>query len=395
MSLMPLTLSRHASSPITINDEKWRFRHRTTLQKENTTQIPSSSFIATSSTKLNAVTRPIISQLNQTPNHVTKAASAAATAEVLVSDTTVTDTVTGTRQTLTSELEKKRNAGFWFRDWDMVDVTHLSLMIGKHALAVVAPFVVNWGALWVTVILTFFSGMGVTLGYHRLLTHRSFKLPKWLEYFFAYCGVHAGQRDPIFWVSVHKNHHKYSDTEKDPHSPREGFWFSHMGWFHYNDYLATKCGESKSGQYSNVPELKAQWFYRFLHDTYVWHTIGLGAVLYMLGGLPYLAWGMGMRAVLVNHFTFCATSVCHIWGNRPWKTRDTSTNNWWVALFTFGEGWHNNHHAFPSSACHGMEWWQLDMTWELIKFLEMVGLAKDIKLPSKAEKERMILACAN
>ncbi|XP_076888049.1 delta-9 acyl-lipid desaturase 2-like [Bidens hawaiensis] len=350
---MSLTLYS-ATFPTTINN-KWRIP-----------QIPKSCFNATSSTKLN---------VNRTPNHVTRATSA-------------------THETLMTVLEKKRNRGFWFRDWDKVDVTHLSLMIGKHVLAVFAPFVLNWGAFWVMVVLSIFTGIGVTLGYHRLLTHRSFKLPKWLEYFFAYCGVHAGQRDPIFWVSVHKNHHKYTDTEKDPHSPREGFWFSHIGWFHYNEYLATKCGESKSGQYSNVPELKAQWFYRFLHDTYVWHTIGLGTLLYVLGGFPYLAWGMGMRAVMVNHFTFFATSVCHIWGERPWKTPDTSTNNclkyWWVAFLTFGEGWHNNHHAFPSSACHGMEWWQLDLTLELIKFLEMVGLAKDVWLPTEAEKTRMM-----
>ncbi|KAI3806904.1 hypothetical protein L1987_22822 [Smallanthus sonchifolius] len=318
MSLMSLTLYP-AVSPITVNN-KWRIGH------QRNTQISRSSFIATSSTKL-LVTRAT-SQINQTPNHATRATSAA---------------VAVPTETSMSDMEKKREGGFWFRDWDRVDVTHLSLMIGKHVLAVFAPFVLNWGAFWVTVVLSFFTGMGVTLGYHRLLTHRSFKLPKWLEYFFAYCGVHAGQRDPIFWVSVHKNHHKYTDTEKDPHSPKEGFWFSHVGWFHYNDYLAAK----------------------------------------------------GMRAVMVNHFTFFATSVCHIWGERPWKTPDTSTNNWWVALLTFGEGWHNNHHAFPSSACHGMEWWQLDLTWELIKFLEMVGLAKDVRLPTEAEKKRMSLLCSS
>lgn len=294
-----------------------------------------------------------------------------------------------------SVLEKKRDAGYWFRKWDRLDVTHLCLVIAKHGLAVCAPFVLNWGAFWVTVVLSLFTGLGITLGYHRLLTHRSFKLPKWLEYFFAYCGVHAGERDPIFWVSVHKNHHMYADTEKDPHSPKEGFWFSHMGWFHHNDYLAAKCGESRSGEHTNVPELKAQWFYRFLHETYVFHTIGLAALLYQLGGFPYLAWGMGMRAVLVNHCTFLATSASHLWGERPWNTPDTSTNNWWVAMLTLGEGWHNNHHAFPWSARHGLEWWQLDFTWEVIKFLEMVGLATNVKLPTETDKRRLISSLDN
>ncbi|KAI3763287.1 hypothetical protein L1987_53741 [Smallanthus sonchifolius] len=194
-----------------------------------------------------------------------------------------------------SELQKKRNGGFWFREWDRVDVTHLSLSIGKHVLAVCALFVPNWRAFWVAVALSYLTGMGVTLGYHRLLTHRSFKVPKWLEYIIVYCGLQASQ---------------------------------------------------------------------------------------------------GMGEMLSNHFTFFVNSVCHTWGERPWNTRDTSTNNWWVALLSLGEGWHNNHHAFPSSACHGIEWWQLDLTWELIKFLEMVGLAKDVNLPTEAEKETMAL-CTN
>ncbi|KAK9066069.1 hypothetical protein SSX86_015471 [Deinandra increscens subsp. villosa] len=371
MSLMPLSVYP-TPFPTTTNN-KWRIRHVHVISR--------SSFTATSSTKLR-VTKPV-SQLNQTPNYATRAA-ASATVELLATD----------QPLMTSDVEKKRKEGFWFRDWNKVDAMHLGLMIAKHGLAVCAPFVWNWGALWVTVVLSLLSGLGVTLGFHRLLTHRSFKLPKWLEYFFTYWGTHGGQRDPIYWVSVHKNHHNHTDTEKDPHSPNEGFWFSHMGWFFHNDYLAAKCGESGTGEYSNVPELQSQWFYRFLHQTYFWHTIGLGTILYLLGGFPYLAWGMGMRAVMVNHFTFLVVSVCHIWGERPWNTPDRSTNNWWAALLSFGEGWHNNHHAFPSSARHGLEWWQFDLTWEVIKFLEMVGLAKDIKLPSEAEKQRMTLRAA-
>ncbi|XP_024972107.1 acyl-CoA C20 Delta5-desaturase-like [Cynara cardunculus var. scolymus] len=289
------------------------------------------------------------------------------------------------------ELEKMRKRGFWFRKWDSADITNLCLIIVKHVLGCCAPFVFDWGAFWVTLVLGILAGLGVTLGYHRLLTHRSFKIPKWLEYFIVYCGVHGGQKDPIFWVSVHKNHHKYADTEKDPHTPMEGFWFSHMGWFCHNQYIAAKCGESRSGGYSNVAELKAQWFYRFLHDTYTWHTVALASLLYLHGGFPYLAWGMGMRELVINHFTFLVTSASHMWGQRPWNTPDTSTNNWWVAMLTLGEGWHNNHHAFPKSARHGLELWQFDLTWELIKFLHMVGLATDVKVATEADKKRMAL----
>ncbi|KAI3806897.1 hypothetical protein L1987_22815 [Smallanthus sonchifolius] len=210
----------------------------------------------------------------------------------------------------TSEWDKLPKGWFWFRKWHSEDVANIFWYTAIHVLSVCAPFMFNWGALRVAVGLSFLTGFGVTLGYHRLLCHRSFKLPKWLEYFFVYCGAHAFQ-----------------------------------------------CGE-----YSKVPELKAQWFYTFLHDTYYWHPAALAALLYLHGGLCYLSWGMGMRGVVVHHFASLASYVSHIWGERPWNTQDTSTNNWWVAMLTLGEGWHNNHHAFPRSARHGLEWWQFDLT---------------------------------
>ncbi|XP_076902796.1 delta-9 acyl-lipid desaturase 1-like [Bidens hawaiensis] len=298
----------------------------------------------------------------------------------------VTKNQTDKKTSQLSELEKMRKGGFWLRKWRLGDVANLCWMTGIHVLAAFAPFVFDWGAAMVALVLGLFTGMGMSLGYHRLLTHRSFKIPKGLEYFFAYCGVLAGQKDPLSWVSTHKSHHKYADTDRDPHSPAEGFWFSHLGWFCYNDYIVAKCGE-----YSNVPELKAQWFYMFLHETYFWHPTALGVLLYFYGGFPYLVWGLGVRATFVCHITFVIRSAGHIWGERPWNTHDASTNNWWTGTFALGDGWHNNHHAFPNSARHGLEWWQLDLTWELIKFLQLVGLATDIKLPSEAEKRRMAL----
>ncbi|KAJ9559803.1 hypothetical protein OSB04_004963 [Centaurea solstitialis] len=237
---------------------------------------------------------------------------------------------------------------------------------------------------------------GVTLGYHRLLCHRSFKLPKWLEYFFVYCGAHAFQRDPMFYVNTHRNHHKYSDTNRDPIViASHGFWYCNMGWLFNNDHVAKQCGELRGGEYSKVPELKAQWFYRFLHYTYFWHPTALATLVYLHGGFPYLAWAMGMRGVVVHQFASLVTYVSHVWGDRPWNSPDTSTNNWWVAMLSLGEGWHNNHHAFPRSARHGFEDWQFDLTWELIKFLELVGLATDVQLPTEAHKRRMESCWAN
>ncbi|KAI3684305.1 hypothetical protein L6452_33527 [Arctium lappa] len=374
MSLLTLTIYPNF---LVTNNHKWRTRYANIGSHDRSSRLTNNktSWSATSNgaAPLTKLIVPSCTLLNERSDyHVTRETDEA-----------------------TLELEKKRNLGFWLREWDSIDITNLCWFTGIHVLGASAPFMFDWGALWTAVGLAFMTGFGVTLGYHRLLSHRSFKIPRWLEYFFVYCGVHALQRDPIFWVSIHKNHHMHADTDRDPHTPTQGFWFSHMGWFFYNNYIASKCGESRSGEYTNVPELKAQWFYRFLQDTYFCHPIALATLLYLYGGLPYLAWGMGMRAVMVLHITFLVGSVNHLWGDRPWNTSDTSTNHWFSGLLALGDGWHNNHHAFPKSVQHGLEWWQLDLTWELIKFLEMVGVATDVKLPTEADKKKMALLCTN
>ncbi|KAI4324693.1 hypothetical protein MLD38_030157 [Melastoma candidum] len=273
------------------------------------------------------------------------------------------------------------------RRWTARDVFTTGGIIAMHFLGLLAPFYFTWGALSVAVGLYVVTGMfGITLSYHRNLSHRSFKLPKWLEYTFAYCGVLATQRDPIDWVSTHRYHHMYVDSDKDPHSPLHGFWFSHITWlFDYNLML------HKRGGPTNVRDLEKQPFYRFLRRTWVVHPLGLGLLLYSLGGLPFLVWGMGVRTSLFYHITFSANSVCHTWGNQAWNTGDSSRNNWLVAILTFGEGWHNNHHAFEYSARHGLKWWQVDVTWYVICLLQAVGLATDVKLPSKVRKQGLAL----
>ncbi|KAF5197169.1 Delta 9 desaturase protein [Thalictrum thalictroides] len=226
---------------------------------------------------------------------------------------------------------------------------------------------------------------GINLSYHRNLSHRSFKLPKYLEYLFAYFGLLALQGDPIFWVSTHRYHHKFADKDEDPHSPIQGFWFSHISWiFNYNKIL------HEGGYYKNVADLKKQFYYRFLQKTIVFHVLLLPVLLYKFGGFPFIVWGMGVRTTVTYHSTFMVNSICHIWGHQAWNTGDLSKNNWFVGLFAFGEGWHNNHHAFEFSARHGLEWWQIDMTWYIIQLLERVGLATDVKLPSETLKQKML-----
>ncbi|XP_013639747.1 PREDICTED: probable lipid desaturase ADS3.2, chloroplastic [Brassica oleracea var. oleracea] len=209
-------------------------------------------------------------------------------------------------------------------------------------------------------------GICITLSYHRNLSHRSFDLPKWLEYLFAYGGVLAFQvllsyipkGDPIEWVSNHRYHHKHRDTQRDPHSPIQGFWFSHITWISDFGSIQKKCGGEE-----NVNDLVRQPFYRFLQRTLYLRLIAFGFLLHIWGGMPFLVWGMGVANVARSHSTFLVNSVCHTWGTRAWNTPDLSRNNWLLAILMFGEVWHNNHHAFEFSARHGLEWWQLDVTW--------------------------------
>uniref|UniRef100_A0A7N0RF80 Fatty acid desaturase domain-containing protein n=1 Tax=Kalanchoe fedtschenkoi TaxID=63787 RepID=A0A7N0RF80_KALFE len=166
----------------------------------------------------------------------------------------------------------------------------------------------------------------------------------------------------------------------------EGFWFSHVRWVFDRHHLTEKCGEA-----NNVSDLRKQIFYRFVEKTYYFHALAQAPVLYLAGGFPFVVWGGAVRIVAYLHVTFLVNSVCYLWGGRAWDTGDLSTNNWWMAVVNFGEGWHNNHHAFEWSARHGLEWWQVDATWGVIRLLEAVGLAKDIKLPSEAHKKKMAL----
>ncbi|KAL7615421.1 hypothetical protein Lser_V15G05539 [Lactuca serriola] len=278
-------------------------------------------------------------------------------------------------------VTRKRNL-LWARKWRAIDIQTGVLILAIHLLSLFAPFRFDWDAFLFAFFRWVFCGIfGITLSYHRNLAHRSLKLPKCLEYMFAYLGVLSFQRDPIFWVSIHRFHHQYVDSEKDSHSPIFGFWFSHMGWLFDSGYLIEKYQKS-----NNVEDLKNQVFYRFIKRTYILHISAYAALVYAYGGFTYLVWAVGVATTWGYHTTFLVNSACHIWGTQSWDTGDLSKNNWWVALVTFGEGWHNNHHAFEYSARHGLKWWQIDFCWYMIRFLEAVGLATNVKLPNEAHK---------
>ncbi|KAI3938302.1 hypothetical protein MKW92_011948 [Papaver armeniacum] len=269
--------------------------------------------------------------------------------------------------------------------WDKNAVNAGTIIIVEHIALLVAPFYFTWNAFWGSCVLLFLSHyIGISLSYHRNLSHKSFKLTKSLEYLFAYFGLHATQGDPILWVSIHRHHHQFPDSDKDPHSPIEGFWFSQITWMFQLAYL-----REKGGKQNNVVDLQSQAYYRFLRRTYPLHIVGLALVLYIGGGLPHLIWGMGVRTTIGNHGTFIVGSVCHRWGEKLWNTKDLSKNNWMISLLGNGEGWHNNHHAFEFSAWVGLEWWQVDVPWYIIKLLEYLGLATDVKVPTEIQKLKM------
>lgn len=252
-------------------------------------------------------------------------------------------------------------------------------IIGVHLFALAGFFTFSWQALAVCLGLHWLTGgLGITLTYHRLLTHRSFQVPKPLEYALVVIASLACQGGPISWVGVHRLHHAKSDQPGDPHSPRDGWFWAHMGWcLHKNKVI------DHYEQYSKLaPDLAKDPVHRFLDKYFIVWTLLLGAGLYAWGGWSFVVWGIFVRLVLVYHSTWLVNSATHIWGYRTYKTGEDSTNLWWVALLSYGEGWHNNHHAFQTSARHGLKWWEFDTTYVVIKFLEALGLAKNVKIPS-------------
>jgi stearoyl-CoA desaturase (delta-9 desaturase) len=246
-----------------------------------------------------------------------------------------------------------------------------------HIGAIAALFMFSWRNLLISMALYWITvGWGISLGYHRLHTHRSYKVPLWMEYFFAVCGALTLEGGPIFWVATHRIHHQKSDQPGDPHSPHDGAWWSHMGWIlfgetnHNNTRMMSKY----------APDLAKHKFYVWLNN---WHwvpMVALGVILLGVGGWPLMFWGVFLRVVVGLHATWLVNSATHMWGTRRFDTRDDSRNSWWVALMTFGEGWHNNHHAHPTSARHGLAWYEFDISWITLTMLKALGIAKQVRV---------------
>lgn len=272
-------------------------------------------------------------------------------------------------------------------DWKNLDWSVVLGIAAMHLGSLAAPFYFTWSGLAVMILFVWLTGnVGITLCYHRLLTHRSFKTPKWFEYFITLMGCLAWQGGPIQWVGVHRIHHRHSDDEDDPHTPNHGFGWAHMFWCMRKDPGGKRRAEDAA------KDLQRDVVHRLINRYFWVPQLPLLAVMYFAGqwiadaGVSWLLWGVCVRVVLVYHGTWFVNSASHTWGYRNYETKDQSTNLWWVALVSFGEGWHNNHHAHQRSAAHGLRWFELDITYWTIRFLGLIGLARHIVLPKPEQR---------
>ncbi len=265
----------------------------------------------------------------------------------------------------------------YFIDREKMNWLTIVVLTLLHIGAVAALFCFSWRNLAVAALLYWIAvGFGISLGYHRLHTHRGFKTSLLVEYFFAVCGTLTLEGGPIFWVATHPIPPQKSDRDGDPHSPRDGAWWAHVGWIlvgeskHSNTRLMSKY----------APDLAKHRFYVWLNNYHWVPIVALAALVYAIGGLPLFLWAICLRIVVGLHATWLVNSATHMWGSRRFATRDDSRNNWWVALITFGEGWHNNHHAHPVSARHGLAWYEFDMSWITLKLFRAIGLVHSVQV---------------
>ncbi len=258
---------------------------------------------------------------------------------------------------------------------DKMQWVTISVVIIFHILAVAALFTFSWTNLIAAAVTWWIAGSwGIGMGYHRLLTHRGFKAPKFVEYFLTFCGTLGLQSGAINWVATHRIHHAFTETDKDPHSPRGGTFWAHIGWI----FQGTAQNQTEETQWRYAPDLMKDNVHRFMSNYYWVTPVIAGVILYAVGGFPMVLWGIFLRQVIGWHSTWLVNSATHLWGSRRFETRDDSRNNGLIAALTWGEGWHNNHHAHPRSAKHGLTWYEIDTNWIQIKALEKLGLVSDV-----------------
>jgi stearoyl-CoA desaturase (Delta-9 desaturase) len=261
----------------------------------------------------------------------------------------------------------------------------VSFMLRGYQFGAVIPFVLlhvaclliffmpfHWEYVALLAATYFLRAFGATAGYHRYFSHRSYKLSRSFQFLMAFLAQSSAQKGVLWWAAHHRYHHRHSDEENDIHSPvRAGFWWAHVGWVLSNEF--DSYDKRLIRDFEIYPELR--WLNR-----YHWvPSLLLGTTLYAAFGFNAFVWGFVLSTVLLFHSTFSINSLAHIWGHRRYETGDHSRNNFLLALITLGEGWHNNHHQFMSSCRQGLRWWEIDVTYYVLKFLSLFGIATDLR----------------
>jgi stearoyl-CoA desaturase (Delta-9 desaturase) len=259
----------------------------------------------------------------------------------------------------------------------------------KKNLAKLAPFIL----MHLTCVAVLFVGVGIpaallcvglyavrmfalTAGYHRYFSHRAFKTSRVVQFLLALLGTMAVQKGPLWWAAHHRRHHKFSDQEGDVHSPvQEGFWWSHVGWI-----ISAK---SDPTDWDAIKDFARYQELRWLNKYHLLPPIALAVLLFLLGGWQWLIWGFFVSTVILYHGTFSVNSLSHLWGTRRFATTDQSRNNFLIALWTGGEGWHNNHHHYMASVKQGFFWWEVDFSYYVLKMMSWIRLVSDLRVPPK------------
>jgi stearoyl-CoA desaturase (Delta-9 desaturase) len=260
-------------------------------------------------------------------------------------------------------------------------LSSVTLFFLLHAGCLAVFFVpFRWWYVVLAASLYFLRMFAVTAGYHRYFSHRTYKLARVPQFLLAFLAETSGQKGVLWWAAHHREHHMYSDTPKDVHSPvQRGFWWAHMGWIlsdGYDDHDPNLIRD-----YGKFPEL------RWISKNYLIAPALLGVTVFLLGGMGAFVWGFVLSTVCLYHGTFTINSLAHVWGDRRFETSDDSRNNFVLALITMGEGWHNNHHKFMYACRQGLRWWEVDCTYYLVRVLGWVGVVREIREPKIVAEE--------
>jgi stearoyl-CoA desaturase (Delta-9 desaturase) len=256
---------------------------------------------------------------------------------------------------------------------------------GVHvtSIVLVAVYGWSWSGLLLALGMYAIRMFGLTAGYHRYFAHRSYKTSRVFQFLLALLGTFATQKGPLWWAGHHRTHHKYSDQPQDPHSVKQrGFWWAHLGWILVKRYVETDTARIKD--FATYPEL------RWLNKWHLLPPIAMATALFLVGGSWALTWGFFVSTTLLWHGTFCVNSLSHLFGRRAYKTDDNSRNSFLIAIFTLGEGWHNNHHYYQASERQGFYWYQLDISHCVLKALSWVGIVWDLNEPPRHLRDRRI-----